>query len=79
MKYFIFKYSIFQQKTYKKIISTFWFYVSDIPEVPEEQTATLPGDQQWSGGMVALTGAQWLPFRKNTTNIIRETQLERSV
>lgn len=71
-------------KIRKQKISSLWFYVSDIPELfsyqlEEHQAATLPREQQWSGGMMCWTGTQWLPIRRNTTHIIRKVQSKRSI
>lgn len=68
----------------KKKIYSFCFYVSDIPELlsyqlEEHQAATLPGEEQWSGGMMCWTGTPWLPIRKNTTHIMRKVQSKRSI
>lgn len=54
------------------LLLTYLNYISCQQE--EHQAATLPGEQQWSGGTMCWTGTQWLPIRKNTTHIIRKVQ-----
>lgn len=73
-----------EQNNRKKKPYSLLFYVSDILELfscqlEEHQAAALPGEQQWSGGMMCWTGTQWLPIRKNTTHIIRKIQMKRSI